>query len=364
VADGQWHDDNVTLHCTYTDGGSGPASQQVALATHVAAGVETSSAAASAGTNKACDDVNNCAASPADIGGNQIDRKAPSISNTGPTTSPNAAGWYKTAVLNGFSAADGGSGISATCNAAFPKQVSTGTAEGTAVQVSSGACSDAVGNANPGIQSGPPGFKIDLTDPTVTCPAAPTFLQSQLPQLITATVSDALSGPLTPTASGNATSPSGGVVNITGFDVAGRSTTAQCAYHVGNTTFLAPVDKAPTMNIAKLGRVVPLKVNLVYDGSAVTATGTLSVGGLTKVDCTTGAGGDEIEVYAAGSSNSGNLFRWDSSGPFWIYNFDTSAFKMNAGNCYRINVYYGGTVAGGSATGGVLVGYFLMQTIK
>jgi hypothetical protein len=308
--------------------------------------------------------VNNCADSPADIGGNRIDRKAPSIADTGPTTSPNAAGWYKNAVLNGFTATDGGSGLSGTCNAAFPKQVSTGTTEGMSVQVASGSCSDAVGNTNPGIQSAPPGFKIDLTDPTVTCPAVPTFLQSQLPQTITANVSDTLSGAASPTASGTANNPSGGTVSITGYDVAGRSTTVQCAYHVGNTTFLSPVDKAPTMNIAKLGRVVPVKVNLVYDGSAVTATGTLYVGGMTKVDCTTGSAGDDIEVYAAGSSNTGNLFRWDSSGPFWIYNFDTSAFKMNAGNCYRINVYYGGTVTSGNASGGVLVGYFLMETVK
>ena len=363
-ADGAWHANNVTLHCTYTDGGSGPASQLVALSTHVAAGDETAMALASAGTNKACDLTGNCGDSPADIGGNKIDRKAPSITNSGPTTSPNAAGWYKAAVLNGFSATDGGSGLSSTCNSAFPKQVSTGAAEGTAVQVASGPCADAVGNTNAGIQSAAPGFKIDLTDPTVTCPAVPTFLQSQLPQTITANVSDTLSGPATPTASGTANTPSGGTVSITGQDVAGRSTTASCAYHVGNTSFLAPVDKAPTMNIAKLGRVVPIKINFSYDGAVVTGTGTVSVGGMTKVDCATGNNGDEIEAYAAGSSNTGNLFRWDPTSGFWIYNFDTSAFKMNAGNCYRINVYYGGTVSSGNASGGALVGYFLMQTTK
>src|SRR5206468_9627600 len=69
-----------------------------------------------------------------------------------------------------------------------------------------------------------------------------------------------------------------------------------------------------------------------------------SIGGLNAVNCQTGVvGTDPVEVYAdAGSSSAGtNLFRWD--GTQWIYNFDTSAFSMKAGNCYRINVYYGGS---------------------
>ncbi len=75
----------------------------------------------------------------------------------------------------------------------------------------------------------------------------------------------------------------------------------------------------------------------------------------------TGTAGDDIEVYAAGASNTGNLFRWDSSGPFWIYNLDTSALKMNVGNCYRINVYYGGVRERWERRGGALVGYFLLR---
>ena len=330
------------------------------LTTSVAAGTENPNA--STGTHAVADGVGN-SSTAGPVSGNKVDKKAPTITDGGPTTSPNGAGWYKTAVLNGFSAADTGSGLSSACNIAFPKQASTGTAEGTSVHADSGACSDAVGNTNAGISS--VAFKIDLTDPTVTCPAVPTFVQSELPKTITATVTDGLSGPASPTASGTANSPSGGTVDITGQDsLAGNSKTVACAYHVGNTAFFAPVDKAPIMNIAKLGRVVPVKVSLVYDGAPVTATGTLSVGGLTNVNCSTGGGTDAIDVYAAGASNTGNLFRWDSSGPFWIYNFDTSAFKMNAGNCYRINVYYGGVVTGGNASGGALVGYFLLQTTK
>src|SRR5207249_3895375 len=75
--DGAWHAGDVTLHCTYTDGGSGPASQQVALTTNVVAGSETSNAIASAGGAQACDAVLNCAASPSNISGNMVDKKAP-----------------------------------------------------------------------------------------------------------------------------------------------------------------------------------------------------------------------------------------------------------------------------------------------
>jgi hypothetical protein len=79
ASDGNWHAANVTLYCTYTDGGSGPASQKVALATAVASGNETSNGVASSGGSHACDAVGNCAASPADIPGNKVDRKAPAI---------------------------------------------------------------------------------------------------------------------------------------------------------------------------------------------------------------------------------------------------------------------------------------------
>jgi hypothetical protein len=299
------------------------------------------------------------------------DATAPTITNQGVTPgSPNgSSGWYVTAVSNAFKASDSTSGLSGACAAAFPlsagdhvKNVSTLAQEGSSVKVQSGTCADAAGNVASSIDSA--AFKIDLTNPVVVCPAVPTFLSSQLPATITAAVTDSPSGAASATATGTANNPSGGTVSITGQDIAGRSTTVSCAYHVGNTTFLSPVDKAPTMNIAKLGRVVPVKVNLTYDGGAVTSTGTLYVGGLTNVDCATGTSGDDIEVYAAGASNTGNLFRWDSSGPFWIYNFDTSAFKMNVGNCYRINVYYGGVVSGGNASGGALVGYFLLRTTK
>jgi hypothetical protein len=108
LPDGLWHAGNVTLECTYTDGGSGPASQEVSLTTSVASGEETANAIASAGGAQACDAVNNCAVSPAGIAGNKVDRKAPSITINVP-----AAADYtlNQAVTSAYSCVDNGSGL-------------------------------------------------------------------------------------------------------------------------------------------------------------------------------------------------------------------------------------------------------------
>lgn len=190
--DGQWHGSNVTLHCTYTDGGSGPASQTIDLKTAVADGSETATATASANGAQACDAVNNCAASPSDIAGNKIDRKAPTITDDGVQSgTAGTNGWYISAVMNRFSAADGGSGLSAACATAFPKNVSTEADEGTAVTVSSGTCTDAVGNAAAAISSGP--FMVDLHDPTISCDSADSQWHS-MNISIACTASDGVSG--------------------------------------------------------------------------------------------------------------------------------------------------------------------------
>jgi len=108
-ADGVWHASNVSINCTATDGGSGPVSQNVALTTSVAAGIENPNAS----TNSAplCDAVNNCStAGP--VGGNMIDRKAPSIS----IASPAAASYLlNQSAASSYGCSDGGSG-SASCS--------------------------------------------------------------------------------------------------------------------------------------------------------------------------------------------------------------------------------------------------------
>jgi hypothetical protein len=71
-----------------------------------------------------------------------------------------ANGWYTSAVTNGFAADDATSGL-ADCSATRTKD--SGSDEGTAVKINSGACSDNAGNTNGGIDSA--AYKIDTTGP-------------------------------------------------------------------------------------------------------------------------------------------------------------------------------------------------------
>lgn len=140
-ADGTWHADDVSLACTASDGLSGLAVLSDAtfvLSTTVPAGTET--AAASTILHQVFDVAGN-AATGGSIGGNKIDKKAPSISIAVPS-----GGNYTVnqAVQASYACADGGSGL-ASC--AGPVTSGTGldtTHAGTVSFVVSAA--DKVGN--------------------------------------------------------------------------------------------------------------------------------------------------------------------------------------------------------------------------
>ena len=355
-----WSPADVSVGCTAADGGSGLDSPQDAtfqLTTSVPDGTETDDA--STGTHSVLDGVGN-AAQAGPVSGARVDRKAPAVARNMTSDScslPGLNGWCRGTQTAAFTATDGGSGLADDGAAVRGVVRSTGD-NGAAVSIASGPFGDIVGNSTTGISAT---FKIDSVAPVVTCASTPTVLARQLPGTVKATVTDATSGALAATVTGLATSSNGGSVALTGYDNAGNSTTVLCGYRVGSFTFEQPID-GHSLNIAKLGRVVPVKGVARVDGAAVT-DGPLSIGAASRVDCATGIGSDEIEVYAAaGSSNNGNLFRWDAAGQKWIYNFDTSV--LGAGNCYRLNVYYGGTVGGGVATGGALIDYFLLRANK
>jgi hypothetical protein len=162
--DGTWHEDNVTLTCTYTDGGSGPSIQDVSLSTTVGNGFEDADAAASAGTDQACDAVGNCAASPADIGGNQIDRKAPTV-----TCAATDGVWHAGDVGRLCVAADGGSGIAGSDTAILNTNVPAGDETSNAM-TGTHTFYDVAGNS---VQAGPlGGNKVDKKAPTVGCGSA------------------------------------------------------------------------------------------------------------------------------------------------------------------------------------------------
>jgi hypothetical protein len=167
TADGNWHGADVTLHCTYTDGGSGPASQQVALSTNVAGGTEMANAIASAGTNKACDAVGNCAASPADIGGNKIDKKAPQQTAC---DSPSAS-WSAVDVTLHCTYTDGGSGP-ASQQVALSTNVAGGTETANAIASAGGAQACDASNNCADSPADIAGNKIDRKAPAVACAPA------------------------------------------------------------------------------------------------------------------------------------------------------------------------------------------------
>jgi hypothetical protein len=102
----------------------------------------------------------------------KIDKTAPTITNLGPTTQPNALGWYKTDVTNRFKASDALSGLSTACTTSFPAQGNdniqskTTSGEGLSVKVTSDRCTDVAGNTAAGIDSD--NFQIDKTAPSVS----------------------------------------------------------------------------------------------------------------------------------------------------------------------------------------------------
>ena len=178
-----WNKTNVTVDLSATDNAGGSGVKEI---TYSASGAQTIASTTVAGSSVsgisitaegtttlsffAKDNANNTEATKTlEV---KIDKTAPTISDLGPTTSPNAAGWYKANVVNQFKASDGLSGLDAACQTAFPdvvtggrRQDKTTSGEGMAVKVSSDSCTDVAGNTAAAVESA--AFKIDKTAPSV-----------------------------------------------------------------------------------------------------------------------------------------------------------------------------------------------------
>ena len=142
TADGAWHADNVSVACTAVDGGSGlrnTADASFQLATNIAEGTETQNAATN--SRSVADAVGN-AANAGPVGGNRIDRKAPTVTAVCPSNvllgSSAAASW---------SAADGGSGVPAA-HQSGSVALDTSSVGAKTATVPAGSSEDAVGNAS------------------------------------------------------------------------------------------------------------------------------------------------------------------------------------------------------------------------
>jgi PKD repeat protein len=116
AADALWHSSDVSIPCSASDGPSGLANAADAsftLVTNVPAGTETASAATD---SRSVADAAGNAAMAGPIGGNQVDKQAPSISITAPT---NTTYTLNQAVAAAYACADSGSGV-ASCVGTAP----------------------------------------------------------------------------------------------------------------------------------------------------------------------------------------------------------------------------------------------------
>jgi hypothetical protein len=166
TADGNWHADNVSIHCTATDGGSGldaAGDASFNLTTSVALDNETDDAQTD--DRHVADKVGN-SATAGPIGGNKVDKKAPQFTCE---AAPNA--WSANDVTRDCIAVDGGSGLEPASDNTFslhttvPANTETADAETGSKQLA-----DAVGNKK---TAGPLGNnKVDKKNPEVTCGSA------------------------------------------------------------------------------------------------------------------------------------------------------------------------------------------------
>lgn len=117
-ADGAWHGADVSIPCTGADAGSGlatPADATFSLSTAVQAGTEAADAATA--SRQICDVAGNCStAGP--VGGNHVDKKAPTVNVVAPV-----AGRYHLdqQVTASYTCADAGSGLATgSCRGTVP----------------------------------------------------------------------------------------------------------------------------------------------------------------------------------------------------------------------------------------------------
>jgi hypothetical protein len=332
-----WNNGDVVVSFVCADGLSGVASCESNKTLSEGANQST--------TGTAKDKADNSAS--ATVSGINVDKTNPTIAGSIlPTAANGSNGWYVTAPTVSFTCDDALSGVaSCVVDGSSPASDEVTLGQSALGQTVGGTATDLADNIKTA-SVGP--VKVDLSNPGVECDAAPTFMVGQL-GVVTATVTDTISGPVAATVSASATNPNGGLVELTGYDKAGRSTTVSCPYHVIGATFLQPIDGRPTVNVAKLSRVIPAKVQLVYDGvpqtDLNTPSGSVTIG-VGSTTCVVSTATDDVEAYAAGSSNSGLQFRWDPIGGFWIYNLDTTSFAMRVSTCYQASVFLNGTKAG------------------
>lgn len=111
-----------------------------------------------------------------------------------------------------------------------------------------------------------------------------------------------------------------------------------------------PVNGPSVINVAKAGRVIPLKVEVFVDGAENVDTGSVTFK-LWKSNSCVSAVQDAIETFVAvGEAAGGNAYVWNADGGFYQYNLKTPTTP----GCYRGEAYLDGELAG----------YFLINATK
>jgi hypothetical protein len=152
------------------------------------------------------------------------DTTPPIVTGT-PDRAANGNGWYKAPVTIDWTSEDPDPSSGTPSD---PPDTNAGT-EGTVTYESDPSCDPANNCATGELE-----LSIDLSNPTVTCnPAA--FAVGQSGAAVTASVTDAVSGPIASTVStpANTTTAGSFSASLTGTDRSGRTTTVSCPYTVG-----------------------------------------------------------------------------------------------------------------------------------
>jgi hypothetical protein len=266
-----------------------------------------------------------------------VDKTAPTITGKA-ATSPNGNGWYNSPVTVQFDCKDAVSGIASCQPDATLAAQGANSVTGTAV--------DNAGNKGTTTVSG---INVDTVAPSVTIGGVKdgaVYTVGSVPAA-TASATDATSG-LAAAATGTLT---GGTANgigsftytATATDKAGNVGTATVKYTVvygyGTTLFLQPVNDTAhqtgvSTSVFKAGQTVPMKFQLKNSAGQVIQAGSAPQW-LTPVKGSSMAAAVNESAYTTTGDTAGT-YRWDSTGPQYIYNWNTSSTQ--AGSYWRVGV--------------------------